>query len=79
MRKQGDDADPENKAIEGGSPVPVKEGRISVPNPDGVVREVKEKRIISREEIDERKEFEDIHHHGDITDEVSPLLNLSHF
>ncbi|CAH1997370.1 unnamed protein product [Acanthoscelides obtectus] len=41
-----------------------------VANPDGVVREVKERRVVSREEIEEVKETEDVQHLGDITDEV---------
>lgn len=43
---------------------------VAVPNPDGIVREVKEKRVISREETEEVKETEDVQHFGDITDEV---------
>ncbi|XP_044253586.1 uncharacterized protein LOC123004400 isoform X2 [Tribolium madens] len=42
---------------------------VAVPNPEGVVREVKEKRVISREETEEVKETEDVQHFGDITDE----------
>ncbi|XP_063915870.1 uncharacterized protein Chas isoform X2 [Zophobas morio] len=42
---------------------------VAVPNPDGIVREVKEKRVISREETEEVKETEDVQHFGDITDE----------
>lgn len=48
----------------------VKKDWIPCTNPDGVVREVKEKRVISREETEETKEMEDIQHLGDITDEV---------
>lgn len=44
---------------------------ISLPNPDGLVREVKERRVISRKETEELKETEDVQHLGDITDEVS--------
>lgn len=44
---------------------------IPSPNKDGIVREVKEKRVVSREETEEIKEVEDIQHYGDITDEVS--------
>lgn len=43
---------------------------VVVPNPDGVVREVKERKVISREETEEVKETEDVQHLGDITDEV---------
>lgn len=45
---------------------------MAVPGPGGMVREVKEKKVRSREEKEERQETEDIHHLGDITDEVSP-------
>ncbi|KAL3274157.1 hypothetical protein HHI36_015571 [Cryptolaemus montrouzieri] len=38
-------------------------------NPDGIVREIKEKRVLSREETEEVKETEDVQHFGDITDE----------
>lgn len=43
---------------------------VAVPNSDGVVREVKERRVVSREETEEVKETEDVQHLGDITDEV---------
>lgn len=43
---------------------------VAVPNSDGVVREVKERRVLSREETEEVKETEDVQHLGDITDEV---------
>lgn len=46
---------------------------VVVPNPDGVVREVKEKRVVSREETEEVKEVEDVQHLGDISDEVSAI------
>lgn len=42
-----------------------------VARPDGLVREVKEKKVVSREEIDERVETEDIQILGDFSDEVS--------
>ncbi|VEN46943.1 unnamed protein product, partial [Callosobruchus maculatus] len=41
-----------------------------VTNPEGIVREVKERRVVSREETEEVKETEDVQHLGDITDEV---------
>lgn len=44
---------------------------MSVPNPEGVVREVKERRVVSREETEEVRETEESQHLGDITDEVS--------
>lgn len=49
---------------------------VAVPNPEGVVREVKEKKVVSREETEEVKETEDIQHLGDISDEVSRYLHL---
>lgn len=71
MRKLGDD-DNENKAVEGGSPLGEdKSNWVSVPNSEGVVREVKERRVLSREEREDTRETEDIQHLGDITDEVS--------
>ncbi|VEN62813.1 unnamed protein product, partial [Callosobruchus maculatus] len=39
-----------------------------VTNPEGIVREVKERRVVSREETEEVKETEDVQHLGDITD-----------
>lgn len=39
--------------------------------PDGLVREVKTNKVISREEIEERLETEDVQHLGDFSDEVS--------
>lgn len=45
-----------------------------VPRPvDGLVRETNEKRVVSREEIKERVEVEDVAHLGDFSDEVSLL------
>lgn len=38
---------------------------------DGLVKEQKTKKVISREEIQERTETEDVKHFGDFTDEVS--------
>lgn len=35
------------------------------------MKEVKERRVLSREEIEETRETEDVKHLGDITDEVS--------
>lgn len=49
---------------------------VVVPNPDGVVREVNEKKVISREETEEVKETEDIQHLGDISDEVSTCFTI---
>lgn len=46
--------------------------RILAPRADGLVREMKTKKVISREEIQERTETEDVKHYGDFTDEVSP-------
>lgn len=41
------------------------------PRADGLVREMKTKKVVSREEIQERTETEDVKHFGDFTDEVS--------
>ncbi|KAF5293442.1 hypothetical protein FQA39_LY02927 [Lamprigera yunnana] len=46
------------------------ENVIAVSNPDGIVKEVKEQRVISREEIENVKEVENVKHFGDITDEA---------
>ncbi|XP_065155218.1 uncharacterized protein chas isoform X3 [Atheta coriaria] len=67
LKKLGEDDDlykiTEGKdAVDGGK-------WVAVANPDGVVREVKERRVISREETEEVKETEDVQHLGDITDE----------
>lgn len=73
LRKLGDDGD-KQKAIQSGVTGDVVTDRskwVVVPNPDGVVREVTEKRIVSREETEDVKEVEDVQHLGDITDEVS--------
>lgn len=45
--------------------------RAVVSRPDGLVREVKTKTVVSREEIDERLETEDVKFLGDFSDEVS--------
>lgn len=45
--------------------------RTVIARPDGLVRETKEKKVVSREEIDERLETEDIKYFGDFSDEVS--------
>lgn len=58
------------KAITGPSDEVDKSNWVATSNPDGIVREVKERRVVSREETEEIKETEDVHHLGDITDEV---------
>lgn len=40
------------------------------PNDDHLVRETKEKKVVSREQTDERLETQDIQHFGDFSDEV---------
>lgn len=40
------------------------------PRADGLVREMKTKKVVSREEIQERTETEDVKHLGDFSDEV---------
>lgn len=67
LRKLGDDEVDGPKALEDGAE---KSNWVAVPNSDGVVREVKERRVVSREETEEVKETEDVQHLGDITDEV---------
>lgn len=47
------------------------------PRADGLVREMKTKKVISREEIQERTETEDVKHLGDFSDEVSPHLDTT--
>lgn len=44
---------------------------VLAPRADGLVREMKTKKVISREEIQERTETEDVKHLGDFSDEVS--------
>lgn len=48
---------------------------VLAPRADGLVREMKTKKVISREEIQERTETEDVKHLGDFSDEVSPYLD----
>ncbi|CAH1383042.1 unnamed protein product [Tenebrio molitor] len=72
LRKLGDDEADGPRALEGmvGKELAEPGSKwVSVANPDGVVREVKEKRVVSREETEEVKETEDVQHFGDITDE----------
>ncbi|KAG5889314.1 hypothetical protein JTB14_019095 [Gonioctena quinquepunctata] len=71
LRKLGDDDVDGPKALEGGADNTIAERSnwVAVPNPEGIVREVKERKIISREETEEIKETEDVQHLGDITDE----------
>lgn len=47
--------------------------------PDGLVREIKSNKVISREEIEERLETEDVKHFGDFSDEVSLIITLNTF
>ncbi|XP_031355354.1 uncharacterized protein LOC116179680 isoform X2 [Photinus pyralis] len=76
LRKHGDDdKDKETAALENGGEekIAILDKAVAVPNPDGLVREVKERRVISREEIDDVKETEDVQHLGDITDESNTV------
>ncbi|CAH1110023.1 unnamed protein product [Psylliodes chrysocephalus] len=71
LRKLGDDATDGVPALEDGAKYNAIEPTskwVSVPNPEGIVREVKERKVISREETEEVKETEDVQHLGDITD-----------
>lgn len=74
MRKLGDDDNKDQKAINKEQDEPDTKNWISVPNPDGVVREIKERRVVSREETEEIKETEDVQHLGDIIDEVRRIV-----
>jgi hypothetical protein len=79
LRKLGDDEADGPRALEGlvGKELAEPGSKwVSVANPDGVVREVKEKRVVSREETEEVKETEDVQHFGDITDEVRKCRRL---
>ncbi|KAJ4439602.1 hypothetical protein ANN_07730 [Periplaneta americana] len=49
---------------------------VAIPGPGGLVKEVKERKVTSREEREERLETEDVQHLGDITDEGSPGVNI---
>lgn len=79
-RKLGDDAVDGPAAIENapmhGALANVSGGlvRAVVSRPDGLVKEVKTKTVVSREEIDERLETEDVKILGDFSDEVSRHL-----
>ncbi|KAG8285158.1 hypothetical protein J6590_086240 [Homalodisca vitripennis] len=52
-----------------GDDEPDGEGWVAVPGQGGVVKEVKERTVKSREEKEERLETEDVQHLGDISDE----------
>ncbi|XP_066153460.1 uncharacterized protein chas isoform X1 [Euwallacea fornicatus] len=69
LRKLGDDDVDGPRALGDEGVLVDKSNWTAVPNPDGVVREVKERKIVSREETEEVKETEDVQHLGDITDE----------
>lgn len=81
----GDDAVDGPEAIENvpinGALANVSSGlvRAVVSRPDGLVRETKTKTVVSREEIDERLETEDVKFLGDFSDEVILLLFYLHF
>jgi len=44
---------------------------------DGLVREEKENRVVSREDTTQLTEVEDVRHYGDFSDAVSARLHLS--
>nr|XP_022916300.1 uncharacterized protein LOC111426154 isoform X2 [Onthophagus taurus] len=69
LRKLGEDDEENHPALKDVDQLDNNSKWVVVPNPDGVVREVKERRVVSREEKEEVKETEDIQHLGDITDE----------
>lgn len=45
--------------------------KVLAPRDDGLVREMKTRKVVSREQIQERTETEDVKHLGDFSDEVS--------
>lgn len=53
--------------------------KVLAPRADGLVREMKTQKVVSREEVQERTETEDVKHFGDFSDEVSSLQALSSF
>lgn len=63
-------ADDNNKAANDSG-----ERTVLAPRADGLVREMKTNKVVSREEIQERTETEDVKHFGDFTDEVSTFSN----
>lgn len=48
--------------------------KVLAPRDDGLVREMKTRKVVSREQIQERTETEDVKHLGDFSDEVSKLI-----
>lgn len=60
-----------------GDDEPDAEGWVAVTGSGGVVKEVKERTVKSREEKEERLETEDIQHLGDISDDVSTVYYFS--
>lgn len=51
---------------------------VSAPREDGLVREEKENRVVSREDTTEVTEVEDVHHFGDFSDAVSLHIYYYH-
>lgn len=47
--------------------------KLLAPRDDGLVREMKTRKVVSREQIQERTETEDVKHLGDFSDEVSRI------
>ena len=43
---------------------------------DGLVREEKNNRVVTREDTTELKEIEDVRHYGDFSDAVSAIKNF---
>lgn len=60
-------------ALKESSPIKVTK-LVSAPREDGLVREEKENRVVSREDKIELTEVEDVHHFGDFSDAVSLIL-----
>lgn len=53
--------------------------KVLAPRDDGLVREMKTRKVVSREEIQERTETEDVKHLGDFSDEVSACFVFFRF
>lgn len=62
-----------------GAGVGDREGWVAVPGHDGLVKEVKERTVKTREEKEERLETEDVQHLGDISDQVSVPSNCTYY
>lgn len=50
--------------------------KVLAPRDDGLVRQMKTRKVVSREQIQERTETEDVKHLGDFSDEVSAKIEI---